>query len=105
MTILTHLEVKVIAGGATGIPCTGVEDTVPAEATRTTRRIQARDRSALGVVKDSVRNRDHESLRRTDNVDAGVRMLPWCIAITLAHVQFWTIHRGSDDDVRQRATR
>jgi hypothetical protein len=131
MAVLEHLEVKVIAGGTTGVAfkadwlandnrrtvrgdkslevsieigCSaGVEDTISAEPAGTTYRIKARRRAPQGAVKDSVRNRDDESLRRTDYVDAGMRMLPWRISVPLAHIQFWAVHRSSDDDVSQRA--
>jgi hypothetical protein len=130
-TVLEHLEVKVIAGGTTGVALkadrlasdnrrtvrgdkslemsveigrsTGVEDAVCAKPAGTTYRIQARHGAAQGTVKDSIRNRDDESFRGTDDVDAGMRMLPWRISVPLAHIEFWAVHRSPDDDVSQRA--
>jgi hypothetical protein len=133
MSVLEHLEMKVIAGGTSGVTfeakgltdgnrrtvrsnkslevsvqirsCTGVEDAVRTEPTGATKRIEASDGTALSAVKDPVRDRDHKRLWRADDVDAGMRMLPWRIAISLAHIQSWTVHRGPDDDVGQRAAR
>ena len=88
-SILEHLEVKVIAGGTTGITfkadrladanrgavscheavemsveegsVAGIENAVRPETTTPTGRVEASDRTALGTVEDTVRHCDHES--------------------------------------------
>jgi hypothetical protein len=84
---------------------TGIKFPVSTETSEVARWEDTCDVRSVHLMEDTSGDRYHDGRRGADDVDAGVRVLPWRVTESLTHVEAWTVHRRSDFRAGERSAR